>query len=75
MPDYKEMYFNLFRASEEAINILVVAQRGCEEQYINQPEPEYTILLPPSDNQKSADGEYPDPRQKGVTAYKSRQTK
>lgn len=35
MPDYKEMYLNLVRASEEAINTLIRAQRECEEIFIN----------------------------------------
>ena len=35
MPDYKEMYLTLFRASEEAINLLIAAQRTCEELYIS----------------------------------------
>lgn len=38
MPDYKEMYLKLFRASEEAVNTLIAAQRECEELYISQPE-------------------------------------
>ena len=48
MPDYKEMYFKLFRASEAAINILIAAQQACEELYISQPEPELKLVpLPP----------------------------
>lgn len=35
MPDYKEMYLKLFRASEEAVNLLIAAQRECEELYIS----------------------------------------
>lgn len=44
MPDYKEMYFHLFHATEKAVNILLAAQRECEEIYISQPEPELKIL-------------------------------
>ena len=33
-PDYKEMYLTLFRASEEALDILIAAQQKCEEMYI-----------------------------------------
>ena len=40
MPDYKEMYLKLFRASEEAVNLLIAAQRECEELYMNAPDPE-----------------------------------
>ena len=31
--DYKEMYLKMVRASEQAIRILVEAQRECEELY------------------------------------------
>lgn len=44
MPDYKKMYYELFRASEEAIRILTEAQRRCEELYIS--EEELIVLLP-----------------------------
>ena len=44
MPDYKEMYLTLFRASEEVVNALIAAQRACEEMYISQPEPEIVVL-------------------------------
>ena len=42
MPDYKKMYLTLFRASEDAVNLLVKAQRECEELYLSSPEPELT---------------------------------
>ena len=44
MPDYKEMYLKMVRASEQAIRILVKAQRECEELYISAPEPELEVL-------------------------------
>ena len=44
MPDYKEMYLKLFRAAEEAINILIAAQRDCEEMYISDQEPVIHIV-------------------------------
>ena len=44
MPDYKEMYFKLFRACARAADILIEAQRECEELYISSPEPELIIL-------------------------------
>ena len=46
MPDYKEMYLTLFRATEQAINTLIDAQPTCEELYIGQPESDL-IVLPP----------------------------
>ena len=36
MPDYKEMYLTLFRASEQAIQTLIQEQQACEEMYISQ---------------------------------------
>lgn len=36
--DYKEMYLKMVRASEEAMNILIAAQRECEEMYQQQSE-------------------------------------
>lgn len=51
MPDYKEMYFKLFRASEEAVNLLIAAQQECEEMYISAEEPEIT-MLPAEKNQE-----------------------
>ena len=38
--DYMELYLKMMRASEEAINILVEAQRECEEMYIRLSETE-----------------------------------
>ena len=35
MPNYKEMYLKMVRASERAINILIEAQRECEELYLS----------------------------------------
>ena len=34
MPDYQELYQMLFRATEHAIQILIDAQRACEEKYL-----------------------------------------
>ena len=54
MPDYKEMYLTMVRETEKAItileeveeasNILIAAQRDCEEMYINSPEPVVQLL-------------------------------
>ncbi len=46
MPDYKELYLKLFRAAEEAVNLLIAAQRECEELYLSSPEPELKALQP-----------------------------
>lgn len=34
MPDYQQMYLEMVRETERAINILIDAQRKCEEKYI-----------------------------------------
>ena len=39
MPDYKEMYLKMVRATEKAIRILVEAQQECEELYLQEEEP------------------------------------
>ena len=44
MPDYKKMYLTLFKASEEAVNLLIAAQRECEELYLGSEEPDITLL-------------------------------
>ena len=36
MTDYKELYLKMFRASEKAINIMMEAQRECEELYCEE---------------------------------------
>ena len=54
MSNYKELYLKMFRASEEAVNILLEAQRECEELFISQPEPELTLLRR-SDEGKTSD--------------------
>ncbi len=46
MSDYKQMYLTMFKASKEAINLLVKAQRECEELYMASPETEITVLKP-----------------------------
>lgn len=44
MTDYKKMYLIMANETERAINILIEAQRQCEELYINSTEPEITQL-------------------------------
>lgn len=38
MAAYEEMYLTMARAVEKAINILIEAQRKCEDIYINSEE-------------------------------------
>ena len=44
MPDYKEMYLTLFRATEQAINLLIAAQQTCEDMYVNASEDNLSAL-------------------------------
>ena len=38
--DYKEMYFKLLNATEDAIRILIKAQQECEEMYLSSEDEE-----------------------------------
>lgn len=55
MPDYKKMYFKLFRATEQAMNLLITAQRECEELYISSPEREFQVVALPKEGEKGVD--------------------
>ena len=44
MPDYKEMYLTMMRATEQAIRILIEAQQQCEEMYLNTSEADLNDL-------------------------------
>lgn len=44
MPDYKELYFKLFRASGQAIETLIKAQQECEQLYLSSREPSLTMI-------------------------------
>lgn len=39
MADYKQMYMKLMDATEKAMDILIAAQRQCEEIYIETEAP------------------------------------
>jgi len=49
------MYLKMFRASEQAVNILIAAQRECEELYISSPEPELAVVPLPTESKKRTD--------------------
>lgn len=55
MPDYKEMYLTMMRATERAIRILIDAQQQCEELYINASEPELIVLENTLTQQRESD--------------------
>lgn len=57
MPNYKELYLKMFKASEQAVNTLITAQRECEELYISSPEPEFQVIPLPAENKKGVDEE------------------
>ncbi len=44
MPNYKEMYLKMVRATETALNLLINAQQECEELYISTPNSEEDIV-------------------------------
>lgn len=57
MPDYQKMYLKLFRATEEAVNLLIHAQQACEELYIAAPELEFKMFTKPQqDGEIKKDG-------------------
>ncbi len=45
MADYKEMYLSLMRETEKAIDILIDAQRRCEDMYIGTTDREPVVLV------------------------------
>jgi len=55
MPDYKEMYLRMLRASEKALDIIINAQQECEELYITNPSPETRVVSFSAGNNKSTD--------------------
>lgn len=44
MPDYKEMYIKMFRASEKALDIIIAAQQECEKLYTANSSPELKVV-------------------------------
>lgn len=53
MPDYREMYYILFRETAKAISILQNAQRKTEEMYLSEPKDPYILI---QSSQKSDEG-------------------
>ena len=43
MPDYEKMYHEMVRETEAAINILIAAQRRCEEMYVDASPPQIIV--------------------------------
>lgn len=44
MADYKELYLKMVRETEKAIQILIEAQRDCEELYLQDEGPVLRVL-------------------------------
>lgn len=44
MPDYKETYIKMFRASEKALDIIIAAQQECEKLYTADSPPELKVV-------------------------------
>lgn len=57
MPDYKKMYLTMFRAAESAIDLLIAAQRECEELYISTTGSEENVIPISQGQKENADGE------------------
>ena len=51
MPDYEKLYFKMFRACEQAIGILIEAQKECEELYLYDTVPRI-VELPRTEEQQ-----------------------
>ena len=49
MPDYKELYLTMMRASEQAIRILIQAQQDCEERYLSEGPTVLEVCRKPED--------------------------
>ena len=51
MADYQRMYGILFRRMEQAINILIEAQRECEELYMKASDTKVELVPPDSQDE------------------------
>ena len=52
VPDYQKMYFALFNAITDTIDVLQKVQQATEEIYISEPDPIIKII-PSSDSRKN----------------------
>ena len=44
MPNDKEMYLTMVRHTEKAIQLLIEAQRKCEDMYVNAPDASFVLV-------------------------------
>lgn len=50
MPDYEKMYKQMVNAAEDALKILIEAQRNCEEIYISEAESREPFTCPENES-------------------------
>ena len=50
------MYFKMLQVSEQTVNLLIAAQRECEELHISSPEPELQVISFSPENKKDMNG-------------------
>jgi hypothetical protein len=55
--DHEEVYLKMFRAAEQAVNVLIAAQRECEGLYLSDPPQDFKMLPLPAENKKGMDEE------------------
>lgn len=53
MPDYKEMYFKMLLACEEATNIIISAQKERKALYISAKQEQKMIFVTPENNEEN----------------------
>ncbi len=60
MPDYKALYFSMFRACERAVSILIEAQQQCEARYLDETDsPLPLIYIAPGPTQENPPPDHP----------------
>lgn len=50
MPDYEKLYKQMVNAAEDALKILIEAQRNCEEIYISEAERREPFTCPENES-------------------------
>ena len=48
MPNYKMLYYQMFRANEQALRILLQAQQAAEQALLAEAEPPLQLAAPPA---------------------------
>ena len=66
MPDYKAMYFELFRASVQAVELLQAAQAHAEQQFLEAAPPPLRL-----DKRELTLSDSPEPSSKGTPSVSS----